>query len=48
MLQARVTNTIAATILKPKPHEKLLRTLAAGDFFGEQALVRFVSHFAFN
>ena len=33
-----MTNTLTATLLKPKVHEKTTRTLNAGDYYGEQCL----------
>ena len=34
-----MTNTIAGTLLKPKAHEKNIKTIAVGDYFGDAALV---------
>jgi hypothetical protein len=36
-LQARMTNTVPGSLLKPKAHEKLLKTVCVGEYFGEQA-----------
>jgi cGMP-dependent protein kinase len=36
--QARMTNTLSGTLLKPKVHEKTVGTLCPGDYFGEHSL----------